>query len=81
MWVTTSLLTISGSLNNTTNNQGNHCIVALNEDSQRPAVAVGNQVLPAGAESCELLERYILENADALIREILTGLGILKGIG
>jgi len=79
--LTTSLLTISGSLNNTTNNQGNHCIVALNEDSQRPAVAVGNQVLPAGAESCELLERYILENADALIREILTGLGILKGIG
>ncbi len=75
-----SLLTITGSLNNTTNNQGDHCIIALNQDFQRPPVEAGNQVLPAGAGPCGGFRKLLLEYADVLIQYILSGLGITKAI-
>ncbi|MFQ5793427.1 MAG: DUF6519 domain-containing protein [Candidatus Bipolaricaulia bacterium] len=53
-----SLFTTSSLMNNTTNNQGNHCIIAVNTDPARPAVDPGNQVLnevPCGQLSENLL--------------------------
>jgi hypothetical protein len=78
--VFTSLLSLTGMLNNTTNNQGDHCIIAFNQDYQRPAIESGNQVLPAGAGQCEGRKEYILENADALILAILRAIGVLGEI-
>jgi hypothetical protein len=40
-----SLLSLSTVLNNTTDNQGNHCIFAVSSNASRPAVATGNQVI------------------------------------
>jgi Carboxypeptidase regulatory-like domain/Right handed beta helix region len=42
-----SLLTLSMLVNNTTNNQGDHCIFAFNADPSRVLVTTGNQVLDA----------------------------------
>jgi hypothetical protein len=78
--VFTSLLTLTGMLNNTTNNQGDHCIIAFNQDSQRPAIESGNQELPAGAGQCRSRREFILRNADALISTILRAIGGLGEI-
>jgi len=78
--VFTSLLTLTGMLNNTTNNQGDHCIIAFNEDSQRPPVETGNQVLPAGSRQCRSRREFILKNASALISAILKAIGGLEAI-
>ncbi len=43
--VQVSLITLSTLMNNTTNNQGDHCIFAFNTAPRRPAFAPGNQVL------------------------------------
>lgn len=40
-----SLLTLSLHLNSTTNNQGNHCILACNRNAENPAYQENNQVL------------------------------------
>jgi hypothetical protein len=75
-----SLLTLTAMLNNTTNNQGNHCIVAFNQDPQRPAIAQGNQVLHVGARGCDVLEKEILDKGDELLSTILRGIGMLEEI-
>ena len=40
-----SLLSLSGLLNNTNNNHGDHCIFAMTNDPTRPPTDTGNQVL------------------------------------
>jgi hypothetical protein len=42
-----SLLTLTSLLNNTSNNQGDHCIIAVNTDVTRPVQATGNQIVDA----------------------------------
>ena len=75
-----SLLTLTGWLNNTTNNQGNHCIVAANSDLSRQVVDTGNQVLLAQSESCQSLQNYADENVDAMISGVLGAISF-KGVG
>jgi hypothetical protein len=48
-----SLLALSANLNTTTNNQGNHCIIAHNEIETKPAVQSGDQVLDINDQSEE----------------------------
>jgi hypothetical protein len=42
-----SLVTLSSLLNNTNDNQGDHCIIATNQDVTRPPNAAGNQIVDA----------------------------------
>jgi hypothetical protein len=42
-----SLLTLTSLLNNTSDNQGDHCIIAVNTAVGRPVHATGNQVVDA----------------------------------
>ena len=46
-----SLLTLSSNLNTTTNNQGNHCIIAHNAIKKKVAVQSDNQVLDINGSS------------------------------
>ena len=42
-----SLLTLSSLLNNANDNQGDHCIIAVNQDVTRPPNTAGNQIVDA----------------------------------
>jgi hypothetical protein len=42
-----SLFTLTNLLNNTNDNQGDHCIIAVNQDVTRPANGAGNQIVDA----------------------------------
>lgn len=67
--VSMSLFTLTRLLNNTTNNQGDHCIIAINLDPGRPKIDSGNQVL-ADAERCKILQgrlgEYVKNNPQSM---------------
>ncbi len=64
-----SLLSISFIMNNTTDNQGDHCIVAVNAYPQKPAIDTGNQtLLPA---DCRALLKAV-ETLLATVARVIT---------
>jgi hypothetical protein len=69
-----SLITFSFLMNNTHNNQGNHCITGINLDPTRPAETPGNLILSGNNEYCQnilglLLGANIYETASYTVEE------------
>lgn len=55
-----SLFSCSNSMNNTTDNQGDHCIIAFNKDSSQSAIDRDNLVV-TNNEHCEALLQFIVK--------------------
>ncbi len=65
-----SLVTATAMLNNTNNNQGDHCIFATNTDPARPPHATGNLVI----------DDTLCQNLDGSVRPMLTNFAMVARI-